>query len=336
MIRSFVRDTYITYILCVFALALFGFPLASFAQTAPGVGFRPVSIDDPVNGGTFPGYVFYPSTEPSQTTWLGPYELKAAPDAAVTKGSKPLVVISHGHGGSALGHHDLAAYLARHGFIAASLEHPKDNFHDTSGTGTAAVLVGRPIQIKAMITALLNDSSWEIDASRIGVAGFSAGGYTALMVAGAVPRFERFIDYCKQQPQDAEICAPLEKVKPKGKAKAELAALQADLHKWGSPADPRVKAAFVMAPLSVLFDKTGLAQMRTPIFLYYGQDDRVLLPKYNVLHIAPLIKTPAGIKSIPKAGHYVFLSPCSPKLMDAAPAICNDPPASIGQPCIAY
>jgi predicted dienelactone hydrolase len=81
-----------------------------------------------------------------------------------------------------------------------------------------------------------------------------------------------------------------------------------------------------MAPLSLVFDKAGLASVDRPVFLYYGQDDPVLIPKYNVLHIAPLIKTLTGIRMIPKAGHYVFLSPCSPQLAKDNPGICKDPP----------
>jgi predicted dienelactone hydrolase len=39
-----------------------------------------------------------------------------------------------------------------------------------------------------------------------------------------------------------------------------------------------------------------------------------------------MIRTLAGIRMIPKAGHYVFLSPCSPQLARDAPDICTDPP----------
>lgn len=103
-------------------------------------------------------------------------------------------------------------------------------------------------------------------------------------------------------------------------------ALQGSPHRRGSTDDPRVKAAFVMAPFSVVFGKTGLAHIDRPVFLYYGQDDPVLPPEYNALHIAPLIKTLVGIKMIPKAGHYVFLSPCSSRLAQHSGDICNDPP----------
>ena len=145
---------------------------------------------------------------------------------------------------------------------------PKDNFHDTSGVGSAAVLDGRPIQIKATISELLNDPRWKplIDPNRIGVTGFSAGGYAALMVAGAVPRFDLYVGYCKRHPQDPN-CGLLEQLESQGTATAALAALQAGVGHWGKPDDPRVKAAFVMAPLSLVFDQAGLSRVDRPVFL---------------------------------------------------------------------
>lgn len=302
-------------------------PTVASAEVATGVGLRSIVFHDPVNGGTTPGYVFYPSAVPSKTTWHGPYALHATPDATPISGAKPLVVISHGHGGSDLGHHDLAEYLASHGFVVATLEHPKDNFHDMSGVGTAAVLDGRPIQLKAAIDDLLQDPQWKdlINPDQVGVAGFSAGGYAALIVAGAVPRFDRYVGYCERHPQDPD-CALLQKLQSEGTAEAAIGALQESVDAWGKPSAPEVKAAFVMAPLSLVFDQQGLSHVDRPVLLYYGEDDEVLLPRENVLHIAPLLKTLTDLRMVPKAGHYVFLSPCSPQLANDAPDLCRDPP----------
>lgn len=306
---------------------------AAAAQTPTGVGFAAITIHDPVYGGTMPGYVFYPSAQANGATRIGPYLLHAARDARPIAGTKPLVVISHGHGGSDLGHHDLAVFLASHGFVVATLEHPKDNYHDAGGTGMAQVLVGRPIQVKAAISRLLDDPRWAalIDPTRIGVAGFSAGGYTALLTVGAVPRFERFASYCRDHPDDTGSCgtpefiAALLRQSGQPNVRAYMDAIQKELDRWGTTDDPRVKAAFSMAPLGLPFDRTGLAHINRPVFLYYGQHDQVLVPRYNALHIAPLIKTLAGIRMIPAAGHYVFLSPCSPQLKKEAPELCIDP-----------
>ncbi|MGH8274539.1 MAG: alpha/beta hydrolase family protein [Gammaproteobacteria bacterium] len=313
------------------ALIFLAVPVSSYAQSATGVGFASIKIPDPVNGGTKPGYVFYPSTAPSGVTRIGPYKLHAIRNGPPVPGAKPLVVIAHGHGGSDLSHHDLAVYLASHGFVIATLQFPKDNYTNyKKNTGTPQVLDGRPIQVKATISMLLHDPHWKtlIDPNKIGEAGFSAGGYTALRNVGAVPQFSRFVTYCQKVPQDKQICSSLQKLQSNKTAQARLAALQNDVDKWGNPDDPRVKSAFVMAPLSLIFDKAGLSHINRPVFLYDGGDDQVLRLKYNTLHIAPLIKTLVGIKILPKAGHYVFLGPCSKELAKASLAepICKVPP----------
>jgi predicted dienelactone hydrolase len=316
------------------ALLLLALPCSSYAQSATGVGFAQIKIHDPVNGGSMPGHVFYPSAPSTETTRVGPYDLHARRGAPAIPGAKPLVVISHGHGGSDLGHHDLAVYLASHGFIVATLQHPRDNYKDTSGNGTPAVLIGRPIQVKATISMLLDDAQWKalINPEKIGVAGFSAGGYTALVLVGAVPRFTRLIDFCKAHPDNKNVCTPFREMKAQlaghgwTSAKQYLTNVQSQLQRWGDPDDPRVKAAFAMSPWSMVFDQAGLGSINRPVYLYDGADDQFQPIQYNTLHAAALIKTLVGIKLIPKAGHFVFLAPCPPEIMKSVAKICTDPP----------
>lgn len=308
-------------------------PVLALADGLTGVGIAPIRIPDPVNGGQTDGYVFYPSPTPVHGTMaFGPYDVAAVPDAPAIPGAKPLVVISHGNGGSSLGHHDLAAYLASHGFVVATLNHPKDDFRDTSGVGHLEVLAGRPIQVKSTISTLLADPRWKalIDPNRIGVAGFSAGGYTSLLVTGARPRFDRFIGFCERYPDDLDICGHADEFKAaaarQGKTLQQVFDdMQQHFGRYGDTADPRVKAAFAMAPLSLIFDDHGFDGVHVPVYLYYGENDRVLPPEANAKHIQPLIRTLAGVKEVPKADHWVFLPPCSPALAKDIPALCRDP-----------
>ena len=313
-------------------LALCLLPLAALADKVTGVGIHAIEVQDPVNGGAMPGYVFYPSTQTHGTTWIAPYEIAATVDAAELPGARPLVVLSHGNGGSDLDLHDIATYLAGHGFVVATLEHPKDNYHDQSGVGRAPVLDGRPIQVQAVISYLLGDARWSklVDPKRIGVGGFSAGGYTSLLLVGAVPRFDRFIDYCERFPAD-DLCAGAKQMREEAASHGQtieqmFADTQKDFTRWGKAADPRVKAAFAMAPLSLIFDASGVASIDRPVFLYYGQNDHLARPLENARHIAPSIKTLTGIKEIANADHWVFLAPCSPTMAKRLPAICSDPP----------
>ncbi|RDJ00283.1 hypothetical protein DVT68_05615 [Dyella solisilvae] len=309
-------------------------PLAVGAPVVAGVGIAPIHIPDPVSGGQTDGFVFYPSTvaTPGVTT-LGPYEVAARPGVPAVPGAKPLVVISHGNGGSRLGHHDLATFLASHGFIVATLNHPRDDFEDTSGVGHIEVLAGRPVQVKSTISMLLADPHWKslIDPARIGVAGFSAGGYTSLMVAGAKPQFTRFVDFCERYPKDENVCGKLAQFQAEAdKSGLTLRQLmkrtQGQLSRYGDTADPRVKAAFAMAPLSLIFDAHSFDTVTAPIYLYYGQNDHVLIPDANARHIQPLIHALAGVTEVPKADHWVFLTPCTPALAKEASELCSDPP----------
>lgn len=319
--------------LAAFALIFLLLPLAALASDIAGVGITAIQIPDPVSGKPTEGYVFYPSSQPTHgTTAIGPYDVAATPDAPAIPGAKPLVILSHGNGGSNLGHHDLAAYLASHGFVVATLNHLGDYFRDTSQVGHIEVLAGRPVQVKSAITTLLADPRWKplIDPSRIGVAGFSAGGYTALMLAGAQPRFVRFVAFCQRYPNDKDVCGHAAEFKAaaakQGKTMEQvLEDMQGQLGKYGDTADPRVKAAFAMAPMSLIFDEHSFDQVHIPVFLYYGQNDKVLPPEANARHIQPLIKTLAGVKVVPHADHWVFLPPCSAELAKEIAPMCADP-----------
>ena len=308
-------------------------PLAAFASGVTGVGIAAIQIPDPVSGKLTDGDVFYPSAQATKgTTALGPYNVAATPDASAIPGAKPLVILSHGNGGSDLGHHDLAVYLASHGFVVATLNHLGDYFRDTSKVGSIEVLAGRPVQVKSAITTLLDDPKWKalIDPSRIGVAGFSAGGYTSLMVAGAKPHFVRFVAFCQRYPDDKDVCGHAAEFKAnaakQGKTMEQvLDDMQGQLGKYGDTADPRVKAVFAMAPLSLIFDDHGFDNVRIPVFLYYGQNDTVLPPEANARHIQPLIKTLYAVKEVPHADHWVFLPPCAAELAKEIPPMCVDP-----------
>lgn len=313
------------FCLCLSAPAL--------ADEVTGVGIADIRIPDPVSGQQTQGEVFYPTTQPVHAAAvLGPYHVDAIPDAPAIPGAKPLVLLSHGNGGSDLGHHDLATYLASHGFVVVTLNHLGDYFRDTSKVGTIDVLAGRPVQAQSAITTVLNDPKWKalIDPSRIGVAGFSAGGYTSLMLAGAKPRFDRFVAFCDRYPKDKDVCghraeAEAQAAKQGKTITQALQDMQGQLGRFGNTADPRVKAAFAMAPLSLIFDEHGFDGVHIPVFLYYGQNDSVLPPEANARHIQPYLKTLYAVKEVPRADHWVFLPPCSPELAKEIPHMCKDP-----------
>ena len=66
------------------------------------VGSRQLKVKDETKGISFPVLVQYPTEEPSTPTAFGPYVMDVCPDAKIIEGRFPLVVISHGNGGSHL------------------------------------------------------------------------------------------------------------------------------------------------------------------------------------------------------------------------------------------
>jgi predicted dienelactone hydrolase len=129
---------------------------------------------------------------------------------------------------------------------------------------------------------------------------------------------------------DVDMCGP----EPAFRAEAAKAGLtmeqlfgvmQEHLDKYGPTADPRVKAAFAMAPLSLIFDDHAFDNVTAPIYLYYAENDTVLRPDFNARHIQPLIHTLYAVKEVPKAEHWVFLTPCTPALAQDIRTMCSDP-----------
>lgn len=210
-----------------------------------------------------PVSVWYPTSLPETPFRAGPFTIDATRDAPVAPGRRRLVVISHGTLGSDLGHRDLAEFLARFGLVVAAPRHLGDSYDQPQGQGTDVQMIGRPWQIVATLDAVLADPRLApaIDPARIGMAGFSAGGYTTLVIAGAVPRFTLWQEHCAAHPGDRELC--------RGGA-ADTVAMRMTRPGWTLPHETRVKAAVAMAPVGVFFDAAGLAGIDIPLRLLRG------------------------------------------------------------------
>jgi len=76
-------------------------------------GYRKIEVTDDEKNISFPVFLMYPTDTPSKITNLDPFTVDATPEAAVTNGLYPLVIISHGGGGNYLGYLTIAQYLAQ-------------------------------------------------------------------------------------------------------------------------------------------------------------------------------------------------------------------------------
>ena len=137
--------------------------------------------------GDGPVTLFYPTAEADQVVRRGPFTLQLAPGAEPARGNGRLVVLSHGSGGAPWVHTDLARALVQAGYVVAMPEHRGDNSRDTSEPGPVSWKL-RPLEVSRAIDAVGASPRLAplLALDRVGVAGQSAGGHTALSLAGGV------------------------------------------------------------------------------------------------------------------------------------------------------
>lgn len=242
----------------------------------------------------------------------------AAIDAPVSQARPryPLILISHGSGGSADSLDWLGAGLAARGYITAGVNHPGNNALEPYTTQGFSLWWERASDLSDVLDAMLNDAqfSQHIDRDRIGAAGFSLGGYAVLELAGARTNRAALIRFCTSKDADA-ICHPpemhdiVERVKGLEKANdPEVAASLA--HAGDSYRDPRVKAVFVIAPgLGEAFTQDDLREIIIPVQILAGAADTTAPVATNARRFAQL--QPAfRLRLLPEVAHYTFLQTC--------------------------
>jgi predicted dienelactone hydrolase len=284
---------------------------------AADVGFAEVKIpngtEPPLTAG-----IWFPTNTPATSHSLGTFTQTVALDAPIAGNHLPLVVMSHGGGGSFSGHYDTALALAHAGFVVAAVSHAGDTFDDQS---RVLELWRRPAQLHRLVDYMLNEWVWHkrLDASRIGAFGFSNGGFTALVAAGGIPDLSKVAPFCEIHP-DHDLCEALQHAGVDLHFAANVPA-SAWLH------DPRIKALVIAAPsFGFTFGRAGLSGVRVPVQLWSAADDRHQPhPYYDEPVRADLPHAPE-YHVVANAGHYDFLPPCDARLTRMRPEICNSQP----------
>ncbi len=245
----------------------------------------------------------------------------------------PLVVLSHGTGGAAAQLSWLAEHLASNGYLVAAVNH-----HGNTAAEEAYLPQGfmlwweRARDVSIVIDKLLADSQFghRIDVSRIGIAGFSLGGYTVLSTAGARVDRTQWQRYCGDYPDDP-ICrlppespfsmADLEQlIEEDGSIKAAIE------HSHESYRDERIRGAYAISPvLGPALNVQSLGDISIPVRIVVGDKDDQALPEVNAIPIREAIPD-AELLILPGVAHYTFLATCSLKGRVFVRQLCEDPP----------
>lgn len=284
--------------------------------------------------------IWYPAATEAreESQWIGPPFLSffsagiAARDAKPAGGPRrPLVLLSHGFGGTASNLAWLGVMFASHGFIAAAVDHPGNNNQEDYTVEGYALMWLRATDLSAVIDAMLADSTFgdKIDPLRIGGAGHSLGGYTVILSAGGMTDPGRLQAFCRSPAADTS-CSP-----PGGVSdlrQKSLARLRVDPDyrlRYGrfadSYRDERLRAVLAMAPgLGPSFIPESLGKIAIPVAIVTGSADEVTPPGSGAEVLGKAIPH-ATMMVLPRAGHFVFVATCTAIGRIFIRAACRDP-----------
>ena len=253
------------------------------------VGFQMLTAPNP-QGRPLQVAVWYPTSSRP-----GLHFVQSAPEIVAANGTVagrglPLIVISPGGGEPLPGRVDGAMALASAGFVAAVVIHADDRSIDRRYVAMPHWLADRPREIHLALQYLLNDwpAHGQLDASRVGIFGYSDGGLAALIALGGVPNAAQLASRSPQPPGAASV-------------------IPASV--WVH--DPTIKAAVLAAPAAdAIFMPDGLSRVTAPVQLWNGTIDRIEPYPQNAALLLTLLPKRPELHLIPGAGHFTFISPC--------------------------
>ena len=298
------------------------------AHAATGLAELPASADEG------PIWVFYPSSSAAAPVQRGPFTLSLAEQGKPERGNGRLIVFSHGSGANPWVMSDLAQTLVAAGFVVAIPEHQGDNWHDTSKIGPESWKL-RPLEVSHAIDAVGRDARFAplLDLTQVGMFGFSAGGHTALSLAGGRWSRAGSLAHCEAHlAEDFAACTGgtvaltggwLDGIK-KAIAMTVIRYKLTDTQSY-SHTDPRITAIIAGMPFAADFDMASLASPSVPLGLIEAGQDVWLRPQFHVGAVRAACQTCELVADMPNASHGALLSPFPPGLSGNILPLVADP-----------
>jgi predicted dienelactone hydrolase len=298
-----------------------------------GMGFTEL----PGLPGDGPVTVYYPTAGEGQRVQRGPFTLQLDLQGPPVRGNGRLVVISHGSGGSPWTYTDLARSLVDDGFIVALPRHSGDNYTDPSSPGPDSWKL-RPAEVSRAIDTVARDPRLAplLALDKVGMYGMSAGGHTALSLAGGRWSPAQFVRHCEAHlADDFQTCVGLITRLTGGmfdglKKSVALNVIRLKFRDaaWQVHTDPRIRAVVAGVPLAADFDMDSLAAPAVPLGLVTARQDKWLIPRFHSERVLQACKACELVAELPTGGHGALLSPPPPAdvLSPLAQDLLLDPP----------
>lgn len=308
------------------ALALTTVASGAMAQE---VGLKLVEYQLPHHDDTVRGAIWYPGTGGSPTLYAdNPVFLgaEASMDAEIAPGMHPLVLFSHGMGGTDRAQAWLGSELARRGAIVLMINHPNSTWGDFDMSKGVRHWT-RAMDLSAALDELTGDPEIgnSIDLSRVMAAGFSYGGWTALSLGGMTGNLEGIVDACTTHRDAMEACDLL--------LSDEVSLQTQNPEAWNaSYADTRVTHVVSIDPGFVWgLEQENVSSLLTGSVLIGlgGETTRMMATNFEKSGLADVLPD-ARLVQIDPAFHFTVMplcTPAGPGILEAEEddPVCTDP-----------
>ena len=318
--------------LITFAVVLLWWCPPSVAQLV-NMGLTRLAQED---GGTTT--IFYRTLASESPVSQGPFRLSWAEDGEPLMGNARLIVVSHGSGGSPWVHTDLARTLIQRGFVVAIPQHAGDNYLDPSEPGPAS-WKRRPLEVSQAIDRVAASPKLSplLRLDSVGVFGGSAGGHTALSLAGGEWSPARFRDHClKHISEDFSSCVGFTTLLHGtwlDSLKLSVAKLVIQW-RFGDDtlqrySDRRVRAVVAMVPFAADFSPETLKAPVVPLGLVIAEADINQVPRFHIKVVQSVCEPRCRVLAhLANGGHGAMLSPPPPfEPGSIADRLLSDPPS---------
>lgn len=275
--------------------------------------------------------VWYPTTDSLKESdkYFSPFLRKhTARDAKLPNNKHPLILISHGTGGSRLSLEWLTQSLVLKGYIVAAVDHWGNTFDNRVAIEFIKPWE-RPQDVSVALTKLLEHQEFKkvIDTDKIGSLGFSYGGYTVLALAGAVLDYSVLLEYYKTPNGLAELNEIREFPGISELLKDESFI---EMTKKVPPLkDGRIKAFFAISPGTAqgFINKEQFKDVKNPVFIVGCEADMITPVARYARHYHNLIEGSKYYEFSGKTGHYVMLAEAIDKIKEESPIPFVDDPS---------
>jgi predicted dienelactone hydrolase len=288
--------------------------------------------------------IWYPAEsgadpKPQRIPPVGPAIFEASPAAPEAKiaarpAKLPLILLSHGTGGTAQTLAWFATALAAHGYIVVGVNHPGNNAMEPYTVQGFTLWWERAKDLRTVLDDILADPDFgpHVDRRRIGGAGFSLGGYTMIELAGGKTSREHYAKVCRAAPDQVSCKPPPEFpdliAKSNALAATDPAYAKALREDGASYRDSRIRAVFTMAPaLGPAFAPASLKTIAIPVAIVAGAQDSIVPVDANAKYDAAQIPHAALTIFSGEVDHYVFVDECTAEGRSSLPLLCVDRPA---------